>query len=710
MTQGRVDRRLTAILSADVVGYSRLMADDEVATLDTLRAYREELTRLVQEYRGRVVDAPGDNLLADFPSALDAVECAVEAQRVLGARSSDTAAERRMQYRMGVHLGDVMVDGERIHGDGVNIAARLEGLAEPGGICISGTVHEQVRNKLPLGYEDLGSQPVKNIPDPVHAYRVRAEGAPATRAARPRRPGAALAAKGLVAAGLVAAAVVGWRVLAPEPGPAAPGARIASVAVLPLDNLSGDPEQEYFTDGMTEALIAELGQIPDIRVISRTSVMRYKGTTESLPQIAETLNVEGIVEGSVLRADGRVRITAQLIDARGDHHLWAHSYERDLSDVLGLQREVAHAITEGIGLHVGERQTAPTPSVKPAAHEGYLKGQYLLAKMKPATSLRAAQHFEDAIRVDPGYPLPYTGLADAYSCTPTHAWSIPESEHWPSVPRELMARAELNALRAIELDDSIPQAHTSLALVKVFKDWDWKGSEASFQRALEIAPNYWWARLGYGLLLGFTGRLDESLQQLTRAYEGDPLNQIVIVALADLHLWRGEPEQALAWWKKALELEEEYPVHHQTVAASLCREGPADATIAALERASALSPDEPMLVADLGYCYAVSGRPEQARALLQRLEELSRRMYVSPMSPALIHVGLGDADAAFDALERAYEDRAFFIPFVGVDAPFEPLHADPRFAELLERVGLPPVGSVASDRIGSARDARAPGA
>jgi class 3 adenylate cyclase/TolB-like protein/tetratricopeptide (TPR) repeat protein len=692
MERDRVDRKLAAILSADVVGYSRLMADDEDATLRTLRDYREALVLLVEQHRGRVVDAPGDNLLAEFPSALDATTCAVEAQRVITARNSDTPSGRRMQYRIGLHLGDVMLDGERIHGDGVNIAARLEGLAEPGGICVSATVHEQVRHRLDLGYEDLGAQTVKNIPDPIRVYRVRPGGAAAAPApsARTRRP----LALGLVAAGLVAAALLGWRALAPDrTAPAAGNGPIDSVAVLPLDNLSGDPEQEFFTEGMTEALIAELGQLPGLRVISRTSAMHYKGANEPLPKIAAALDVEGIIEASVLRADDRVRLTVQLIDARSDDHLWAESYDRELRNVLGLQREVAEAIAGEIGLRVGESfraERGPAPLVDPAAHESYLRGQVLSWKMKPATSLKAVELFERAIRIDPGYALGYSGLADAYSCTPTHAWSIPDSELWPSVPQELMARARLNALRAIELDDSLAAAHSSLGLVRMFHDWDWEGAEASFRRALEIEPSSWWARTGYSLLLIFSGRLDEALEQMQRAYDVDPLNTITIVGLADLHAMRGERDQATALWRKAQDLDPDYPPHHQSLITSMCREGEAQDVIPSLERARALAPDDPPAAADLGYCYAVSGRTAEARAILAGLEELSRRTYVSPMHMALIHVGIGDADATFGALEQAYADRSFFLPYIAVDAPYAPLRSDPRYRDLLRRIGLPP--------------------
>jgi class 3 adenylate cyclase len=286
MSAHGVARRLAAILSADVVGYSRLMAEDERETLRALKAYQEVTGALVRQHHGRVVDSPGDNLLAELPSALDALEAALEMQREIAARNATVPADRRMQYRIGVHLGDVMVDGDRIYGDGVNIAARLQALAEPGGSCVSGAVHEQVGKKLAVSYGDLGMQSLKNLPEPVHVFSIRTEGVAAPARVRPRVMRPLVAVAGVLA--LAAAIFAAWRLL---PLGASPGP-IRSVAVLPLENLSGDPEQEYFADGMTETLIGDLGRIGALKVISRTSVMRYKGARKPLPEIAAELGVD----------------------------------------------------------------------------------------------------------------------------------------------------------------------------------------------------------------------------------------------------------------------------------------------------------------------------------------------------------------------------------------------------------------------------------
>jgi TolB-like protein/class 3 adenylate cyclase len=413
------ERRLAAILSADVVGYSRLMAEAEGETVRTLSRYRDEVGILVPDHRGRVVDFTGDNFLAEFPAALDAVRAAVEIQRVVRALNADLPAERRMEFRIGVHLGDIRVEGERIYGDGVNIAARLQALAEPGGICISAEVQRQVHHKLQLGYDDLGEQSVKNVPDPVHVYRVRLETETALldTSPRPLRKGA-LAAALLLLVGL--AAWAGWRMLGSRmAGPAAAiSSPIRSLAVLPLQNISGDPEQQYFADGMTEALISDLGRVGSLRVISRTSAMQYQGVHRPLPEIARELNVDAIIEGTVLRVGNEVRITAQLIDARSDHHLWSESYQRDFQDLLALQGEVAHAITEKIELELTPQEQArlrQTKRVDPKAYEAYLRGLQVFDRRTPASHTTAAEYFEEAARAAPDFAAPYAALADTFT-------------------------------------------------------------------------------------------------------------------------------------------------------------------------------------------------------------------------------------------------------------------------------------------------------
>jgi TolB-like protein len=396
------------------------MAEDEEATVRMVTAYRETVELLVAQDRGRLADFTGDNFLAEFATATDAVRCVLELQRVLAARNADLPPNRRLEFRMGIHLGEVRVEGERLFGTAVNVAARLEGLAEPGGVCVSAAIRDELRGKLAVECEDLGEHAVKNIPEPVRVYRLSIERT-TEEPTRPRattpqagagRSGAARRwVGGVVLALLMVAVLASWLTrIAPNARP------IRSIAVLPLENLSGDPDQEFFADGMTEALIADLAGIGSLRVISRTSIMQYKGARKPLPEIAAELGVDGVLEGSVMRAGDRVRITTQLIDARSDEHLWAERYDRDLHEILALQSDVARAVAEQIRLElIPELETVVPPVVDPDAHDAYLKGRYLYARATHADSLKAVEYFQEAIRIDPDFALGYAGLADAYS-------------------------------------------------------------------------------------------------------------------------------------------------------------------------------------------------------------------------------------------------------------------------------------------------------
>jgi TolB-like protein/class 3 adenylate cyclase len=354
MAEEGFKRKLAAILSADVEGYSRLMDDDEEATVRTLTSYRNAITDLVQQFRGRVVDAPGDNLLAEFTSVVDAVNCAVEIQRDLTERNTELAYNRQMLFRIGVNLGDVIEEDGRIYGDGVNIAARVESLAEAGGICISGRAYDQVENKLGLEYENLGEHQVKNIARPIRVYRVLSyPGAAAHRvttakeAVRKKWRNLAIFAGGAVI--VMATALAGWQYVMrqPETEEAAslekmkfPLPKKSSIAVLPFDNMSGDPEDDYLADGISEDIIAALSKIDQMFVIARNSTFTYKGKPVKVKQVSEEFGVQYVLEGSIQRSDDRLRVTAQLIDALTGHHLWADRYDRKMTDLFEVKDEI----------------------------------------------------------------------------------------------------------------------------------------------------------------------------------------------------------------------------------------------------------------------------------------------------------------------------------------------------------------------------------
>ena len=436
MPQEGFKRKLTAILSADVEGYSRLMGEDEDATIRTLTTYRELMSTIIQKHRGRVVDSPGDNLLAEFLSVVDAVRCAVEVQEELRLRNAELPETRKMEFRIGINLGDVVEEGERIYGDGVNITARVEGLAEGGGICISGTVYDSIKNKLSLSYESLGEHTVKNIKDPVRVYRMRiGPGAAAPGVSKEKRHGVkrwqwtALAAVVV----LIVGAVVIWNFYfslpSVEPASVEKMAYLLpdkpSIAVLPFVNMSGDPEQEYFSDGITEDLITDLSKISGLFIIARNSTFAYKGKPVKIQQVAEELGVHYVLEGSVRKAQERVRINAQLIDATTGHHIWAERYDGKLEDIFALQDKVTQKIVKelAVKLTMAERERVlrrETDNI--LAYEAYLKGSKHYGRFNPDDLTKAAFHFNKAIELDPNYGRAYAALALAYNRASDVGW------------------------------------------------------------------------------------------------------------------------------------------------------------------------------------------------------------------------------------------------------------------------------------------------
>jgi len=507
--------------------------------------------------------------------------------------------------------------------------------------------------------------------------------------ARPRRSmwlGAAFSAAALTAA---------WSFFAPaltrRAAPAS-GAPIKSLAVLPLANLTGDPAQDYFSDGMTDALITNLASWPALRVISRQSVMRYKGSAKPLPEIARELGVEGVVEGSVVRSAGRVRITAQLIHAPTDRHLWAHSYERRLEDVLVLQDEVSRAIAEEIRITVttdSARRPARTSAVNPEAYDAYLLGRHHWRQRSPLSLEKAIAYFQTAIAKDPYFAPAYAGLATTYG---------PRIIYSDIAPGAGAIEMKAAALKALELDPGLGEARAVLASALAY-EWDWDGAEREYRRALEIDPNATVSYMSYSWYLHALGRFEESLAQRRRALELDPLDVTLNRAVArDLDA-TGQDEAALAQWNRTLELDPNYLRSQLSFALFLLEHGHADLGHEQLERARALQPVDPAVLASLAVVSAESGNPDQARRELAKLEEQSAQRYVSPVYPAFVHATLGEKDSAFALLEKAYDTRdPVLISIQTMDTPVglhpppdraAALRADPRFADLVRRMGLP---------------------
>ncbi len=679
-----VERRLAAILFTDVVGYTALMGRDEAAGR-RVRARHESLVRAeVERYHGRWIEEKGDESLSVFPSALEAVNCALALQ-------AELEDDPELSLRIGIHLGDVTIEDGRVYGDGVNVAARIRPLAEPGGIAVSDPVHDSIKNQLDINAVSLGERELKNVSAAMTVWAVTGRAGlptdgPITQ--QPARRKTLPLVLGLIVAAGLAAVWVGTR----DQSPAASTGPIRSLAVLPLDDPAATEDEAYFSFGMTEALIAELAKVGGLRVISRTSVTPYAGTQLPLREIAAQLGVDGIIEGSILRSGSRVRITAQLIDARSDSHIWAETYDRDLGDVLPLQAEIARAIARRVKVEVLPRVDVVAGASSPMSAEAYvayLKGYYFVNKRTRADTLRALRYFKEVIRLEPDHPLGYSGLADEYSCVPTHSWSISDSEIWPSVPSEMIARARENAEKAVMLDPLSGPAHNSLAMVSTFGDWDFEAAEEEFRLALELSPGNAWANYAYHYMLAFQRRFDEARVYLDKTLALDPLRPEYGMALAEFYLWTGDRERSYAAWKEAEEIDPTYPGLHQAVIASFCGTERHDEALAALLRANGKLPDDPLRLAEVAYCRALAGESDRARELLKQLESLSDTMYVSPVARAMVHMGLGEPDLALSALEQGIRERDFRVIYLGIDSAWDPLRADPRFIELLERVGVP---------------------
>jgi adenylate cyclase len=514
-----VERKLTTILAADVVGYSRLMGEDEAGTLARLKSLRSELVQPeITGGRGRTVKLMGDGLLAEFPSVVEAVRCAVDIQQGMAGREPDLPAERRIRLRIGVNLGDIIVEGSDIYGDGVNIAARLEGLAEPGGICISGKVYEEVGNKLPIAFEDLGRREVKNILEPVRVYRW----AGTTSDPKPD-------------------------VAAVETEPALPDK--PSIAVLPFDNMSGDPEQENFVDGICEDLITALSKIRWFFVIARNSTFTYKGQAVEVTQVAKDLGVRYVIEGSVRKAGKRVRITAQLIDATTGRHVWAERYDRELADIFELQDEMTQTIAGAVEpeLSAAERERAVhKPPENLDAWETYQRGLWHLWNFTKDENTEAQRVLRRAQELDPGFATAYA--FESYSHYLDAMLGFAEA------PEDSLAAALTTAQKARSLDDKDPIAYFAMGRVYMMRG-EHDASVAELETALALNPSFAPAYHGLGFALVLSGRLEEADEALDKAVRLSPRDPVLWGTMSFRSVTRnllGDFEGAADWARKAV--------------------------------------------------------------------------------------------------------------------------------------------------------------
>jgi len=579
MTAEKFKRKLTAILSADVKGYSRLMGEDEEGTIRTLNAYKEVMTGFIQKHQGRVVNTAGDSVLAEFASVVDAVRCAVETQEELKDKNKELPEDRRMEFRIGVNLGDVVEEGDNILGDGVNIAARLESLAEAGGICISGMVYENIRNKLALGYEYVGDQTVKNIKEPVRVYRVLMEPGVAVsrvaaeKKAKPRQWQRLAVSLGVVLIAVVAAVAI-WRLyLRPVPPPvevaskekmALPLPDKPSIAVLPFAYTSGDPKYEYLSDGITDDIITALSKSSQLFVIGRNSTFTYKGKPVKFQQVSEEMGVRYVLEGSVQFSGERVRITAQLIDALTGYHLFSERYDRELKDIFATQDEISMKILTATRVALTQGEEARMFAKGTKNLEAYLKvlqaREHHEVFTKESQAL-ARQLAEEAIALDPGYALAYSYAALALA----HEVLVGTYKN----PREALERGMKLVQKAIALDESLAHPHAILSKYYIYLNKDYEKGIAEAERAVTLEPNSVDAYTQLGANLRWAGRCAEAIPILQKAMRLSPIPPYVCLAsLAQCYRTTGQYEEAIALYRRILQKEpNQLPAQVQLVVA-----------------------------------------------------------------------------------------------------------------------------------------------
>jgi adenylate cyclase len=530
-------RKLAAILSADVEGYSRLMGDDEEETVRTLTAYRSAIADLVQQFRGRVVDAPGDNILADFASVIDAIKCSVEIQRELAERNTGLPFSRKMKFRIGVNLGDVIEEDSRLYGDGVNIAARVESLSEAGGVCISGSVYDQVENKLDCEYEYMGEQRVKNISKPVRLYRVRAKSTDDV-------------------------LDLGKKLELPDK---------PSIAVLPFDNMSSDSDQEFFSDGLTEQIITGISKIPGLFVIARNSTFTYKGKAVKVQQVAQELGVRYVLEGSVQKSGDRVRINAQLIDAQTEHHLWAESYDRVLKDIFAIQDEITLKLMETLRVKLipGVRYhhySGRTENIN--AYLKTLRGLEYFFRMTAGDNFHAHKCFAEAIAMDQNYSLSYAMLAYAHLNDIFQGWS--------NSPIESFEQAEKTAAKALSIDETLDLPYIVLSQIYLFSRQHDKAIEYG-EQSVALNPNNALSYAMLALVFSFSGRYADAISMLDKALRLNPVAPFYYYHfLGHPHLMMGNYAEAIKAYKTALNLNPNFIFPHVCLAACYIAAGDED--------------------------------------------------------------------------------------------------------------------------------------
>ena len=643
MTQG--ERRLAAIMFTDMVDYTTMSEKDEALALTLLEEHKQLLRPVFARHGGREVKTIGDGFLVEFPSALEAVRCALEIQQLMQKRNQSVPSERKILLRVAVHLGDVEHRDGDVYGDAVNIASRIQSLADPGGICITQQVFDHVRNSEEFRAVALGQNQLKNVQMPVQVYRVL----PPTGDNKLTKMGA----------------------LEPR-----------RVAALPLSILSSDQQDEYFADGLTEEIINTLSSIPGLRVIARTSVMKYKQAHKSVGEIGRELKVGTLLEGSVRKAGSRLRISLQLIDVGSEAPIWAQKYDRELEDVFKIQTDIAERVAEALKVQLLRENKTLIEQKAPediGAYVLYLRGRYYWSKRTKEDLEKAIAYFGEAIQKDPNYALAHAGMADCYTLMGRHLY-LPADEAF--------SKARDYANRALELNDKLAEAHTSLAAVLMNYDWDWNAAEEQFKHAIQLNPNYATAHYWHSVLLQTTGRLQESVTAAEKAQALDPLSPVIGMGVVQAYFFSEQYDKAIEECRRYLEMNPNIAVAQDYLVHLRVQSGQLEKAADEARRLAEISERKAEAIAHMAYVYAASGRTEEARRLLKASvanltpENSNLTIFITVSSI------LGDQDSAFGWAEKALEFGKMAFPTLRFSPDLKRFRMDSRYHSLLAKAQL----------------------
>src|SRR5256712_11728197 len=629
----------------DMVDYTTMSERDVALALTLLEEHRKLLRSVFARHGGREVKTIGDGFLVEFPSALEAVRCALEIQQLMYKRNQDVPSERKILLRVAIHLGDVEHRDGDVYGDAVNIASRIQSLADPGGVCITQQVFDHVRNNEEFRSEALGQNQLKNVQIPTMVYRIL----PSTERTKLTKSDT----------------------LEPR-----------RVAALPLAILSSDHEDEYFADGLTEEIINTLSSIPGLNVIARTSVMKYKQVNKTVGEIGRELKVGTILEGSVRKAGSRLRITIQLIDVGSEAPIWAQKYDRELEDVFKIQTDIAERVAEALKVQLLRENRAIIEQKAPediGAYVLYLRGRYHWSKRTKEDLERAIAYFGEAIRKDPNYALAHAGMADCYTLMGRHLY-LPA--------KEAFSKARDYANRALELNDNLAEAHTSLAAVLLIYNWDWDAAEDQFRRAIQLNPNYATAHYWHSMLLQTTGRLQESVTAAEKAQVLDPLSPVIGMGVVQAYFLSGQYDKAVDECHKYLEMNPNFVVAQDYLVHLHVRNGQFEEAAEDARRLVEISERKAEATAHLAYVYAASGKTEQAKKLFETSVADSKLGYSNPTIFITVYSILGDQDSAFLWADQALESGKIAFPSLRFSPDLKRFRTDPRYNSLIAKAHL----------------------